>query len=171
MVIPLIHTKSTLRPKIILFSIITAIILVTTILLSSELLLVMDYKILKLILILTLVSQFVFTLYFIFSRKYEELGKILVQDSELSVKMGKDIFVYPIHEMKEIRVFLNHYRSNNRKSIFGRHKYETGNFLIFVYDGKTKIYELLLKKTHQIDKFIVHLNNFSSGKKIQVFDD
>ncbi len=171
MVIPLIHTKSTLRPKIILFSVITAFILITIILLSSDLLLVMDYKILELILIITLLSQFLFILFFIFSKKYEELGKILVQDSELSVKMGKQIMVYRIKDMKNTRVFLNHYKSNNRKSLWGSNKYETGNFLIFIYKEKTRIYEMLLKNRQQIDKFIVHLNNYVPGEKIQILDD
>lgn len=171
MVIPLIHTKSTLRPKIILFSVITTFILIGLILLSSDLLLVMDYKILKLILIITLLSQLLFILYFVVTKKYLELGKILVQDSELSVKMGKEINVYTIKDMKDTRIFLNHYRSNHRKSLFGGNKYETGNFLIFIYRERTKIYELLFKNRQQIDKFIVHLNNYTTGKKIRIFDD
>ena len=171
MVIPIIHTKTTLRPKIILFSVITALILITIILLSSDLLLVMDYKILKLILIIALLSQLLFILYFVISKKYKELGKILVQDSELSIKMGKGVMVYQIKDMNDTRIFLNHYRNHHRKSLIGSNKYETGNFLIFIYKGKTRIYELLLKNRQQIDKFIVHLNNYTTGKKIQIFDD
>ncbi len=171
MIIPVIHTKSTLRPKIILFSVITTLILFSAIILSSDLLLVMDYKILKLILIITLGSQFLFTLYFIFSKKYEELGKILLQDSELSVKMGKEIVVYRIKEMKDVRIFLNHYRSKKRRGLFGYSKFETGNYLMFRYKEKTRIYELLFKKKRQIDKFITHINNYTSGKKVPVFED
>lgn len=171
MIIPIIHTKSTLRPKIILFSIITALIILVIILISSELLLIMDYKILTLILIATLTSQFIFTLYFILSKKYEELGKILVQDSEISVKMGKEVTVYIIKDMKDTRVFLNHYRAEHKKGLFGNNKFETGNFIIFQYLGKTRIYELLLKNKNQINKFITHINNYSTGKKVLVLED
>ncbi len=171
MVIPVIHTKSTLRPKIILFSVFTAFVLITTILLSPELLMVINYRVLKLILIVTLIAQLVFTLYFIFSKKYEELGKILVQDSELSVKTGKDVVVYRIKDMKDTRIFLNHYNNQKRIGLFGQNRYETGNYIVFQYSDKTRIYELLLKRKRQIDKFVIHIKNYTPDKKVLVFED
>ncbi|MGD2033494.1 MAG: hypothetical protein PVF73_00450 [Bacteroidales bacterium] len=171
MTIQIIHTKSTLRPKIILFSVITALILLTIILLSPDLMMVINYKILDLILIITLLSQFVFTLYFIFSKKYEELGKILVQESDLSVKIGREIIVYHIKDMKNPRVFINQYNNKKRIGLFGHNKFETGNFLLFQYNEKTRLYELLLKNKRQTDKFITHLKNYIPDKNLEVFMD
>lgn len=171
MLIPIIHTKSTLQPKIILFLVLTGLILVVLILLSSSGMLIKHQKTLNLVLVLTLASQFIFALYFLLTKSYENVGRILIEENSFSVKIGKELNVYSISKMVDTRLFFNHYKSKKRKGILGMHKFKTGNYIIFQYAGKTRIYELLFKSRTQMDELLNSVKKYLPADKYRVFED
>lgn len=171
MIIPIIHTKSSIRPKIILFLGLTSLMLLVLILLSSGGMMINHYETLNLVLILILISQFIFALYFLLAKKYEDLGKILIEDDSFSVKTGKELVVYSISKMVDTRIFLNHYKNTTRRGIISIDKYDTGNFILFQYSGKTKIYEMLLKDRKQMDELLLIIKKHLPPDRLQIFED
>jgi len=168
MVIPVIHSKSNLRRKIIYYTIFTSLILVLLILFNAKILTSLNYKTFELIVILILVSQISFTLFIYLSKKYYVIGEISVQDDNLIIKKGNKLMKYNFENIVDPKILFSGNELSENSVPVNNESCFNGNYIIFQYNNKTLIYELLFKNRKMTDFFIENLKSKLQNNKLEI---
>ena len=151
MTIPIIYKKRYSFIKLILISILVALILITAIILSPQLLYIIDYNLLVVIIISVILSHFIIIFLFVFQKKYKIIGSINFNNDILSIIYEKNEYLYNYNEIIYLNIFILSQDQISNKNVFNYNDV-TGNFISIQLSECTLVYEIILKENEYVKK-------------------
>jgi hypothetical protein len=168
MELPIITTKDSIHVRIIVFTILAALVLCLLICMRSDLLNYINYGTLEILIITILFVQFSYFMYFFITKKYRKIGNINFNNESIIITLGKESKSFNTRNIADFRLLVIGNITNLKTDIFGFKVIHNGYYVIFQYNNKTIFHEILIKNKCSIDELIGYIHSNIPEGKIEI---